>query len=253
MTSQMTSQPRHENSGRELSPFGATARRHPGRWEFWKFNWLIHHRMIAALERSSAHASGTLLDVGCGSRPFEPLFQGRITRAFGTDLARSPYLGDRRPDAFARAEALPVRSGAIDTVLATSMLTCLPEPSAMLREVHRVLRPGGVAILEFEQMIPVHDEPHDYFRFTRFGAAHLLESAGLEPVEFIPVGGLMSKVGMSLIGWLNRVNRGPTRILTEIPVRILYVVLQLGFALLDRLFFDPREVMAHIVVARRKR
>jgi hypothetical protein len=47
------------------------------------------------------------------------------------------------------------------------------------------------------------------------------------------------------------VNRGPTRILTEIPVRVLYIVLQLWFELLDRLFFDPREVLAHIVVARR--
>jgi hypothetical protein len=41
-------------------------------------------------------------------------------------------------------------------------------------------------------------------------------------------------------------------VLTELPVRILYVILQLGFELLDRLFFDPREVLAHIVVARKR-
>jgi hypothetical protein len=35
-------------------------------------------------------------------------------------------------------------------------------------------------------------------------------------------------------------------------VRILYVVLQLGFEALDRLFFDPREVLAHVVVAHRR-
>ena len=46
-------------------------------------------------------------------------------------------------------------------------------------------------------------------------------------------------------------NRGPTRILTEIPVRVLYIVLQLWFELLDRLFFDPREVLANVVVAKR--
>jgi len=48
------------------------------------------------------------------------------------------------------------------------------------------------------------------------------------------------------------VNRGPARILTEIPVRLLYVVLQLGFELLDRLCFSPDEVLAHLVVARRR-
>jgi hypothetical protein len=62
----------------------------------------------------------------------------------------------------------------------------------------------------------------------------------------------MARVGLSWIGALNRLNRGPLRILTEIPVRVLYVVLQLGFDVLDRLLFDPREVLAHLVVARKR-
>jgi hypothetical protein len=115
-----------------------------------------------------------------------------------------------------------------------------------------VLRPGGVLILEFTQMVPLHDEPHDYFRFTRFGAEFLLREGGFEPIEIVPVGGLWARVGLSMIAALNRWNRGPTRILTELPVRFLYVVLQLGFEALDRLFFDPREVLAHVVVARRR-
>jgi hypothetical protein len=40
-------------------------------------------------------------------------------------------------------------------------------------------------------------------------------------------------------------------VLTELPVRVLYVVLQLGFELMDRVFYSPREVLAHIVVARK--
>jgi hypothetical protein len=115
-----------------------------------------------------------------------------------------------------------------------------------------VLRPGGVLILEFTQMVPLHDAPHDYFRFTRFGAEYLLERAGFEPIESVAVGGLWARVGLSTIAGLQRINRGPTRVLTELPVRILYVILQLGFELMDRLFFDPREVLAHIVVARKR-
>jgi len=65
------------------------------------------------------------------------------------------------------------------------------------------------------------------------------------------VGGLWARVGLSTIAALNRINRGPTRVLTEIPVRVLYIVLQLLFELLDRVFFDPREVLAHVVVAKR--
>lgn len=222
-----------------------------GKWEFWKYGWLIAHKNVRALERARRHARGALLDVGCGARPFAALFEGHIDRYWGTDLSGSRYLGARPPDAFARAEELPIRDGTMDTVLALSMTTYLPEPLAMLREANRVLRPGGIALVEFTQMVPLHDEPHDYFRFTRFGAAYLLRRAGFEPVEFLPIGGLWTRVGMSVIGALNRINRGRARVLTEIPVRLLYVVLQLGFELLDRIAFDPREVVAHLVVARK--
>ncbi len=223
------------------------------RWSFWKFNWIIYSKMIAALERASVHATGRLLDVGCGDRPFEDLFAERVTSYLGTDLRASGYLGARRPDVFSRSEALPFRAGAFDTVLGLSMLTYLPEPGAMLAEANRVLVPGGALLLEFTQMVPLHDEPWDFFRFTRYGARYLLERAGFEVVEVLPVGGLWTRVGMSTIAGLNRMNRGPTRVLTELPVRLLYCVVQLGCELLDRLWFDPREVVGHLVVARKAR
>lgn len=222
-----------------------------GRFTPWKFNWLANHKLIAALERVCVHAHGELLDVGCGSKPFAPLFAGRVTRYWGSDLAGSRYLGAARPDAYATAGAQPFRAATFGTVLGLSMLTYLPEPLAAIQEFHRVLKPGGVLLLEFTQMVPLHDEPHDYFRFTRCGAELLLRRAGFEPLEFVPVGGLMARVGLSTIAALQKLNRGPTRVLTELPVRILYVVLQLGFELLDRLCFDPREVLAHVVVARK--
>ncbi len=231
-----------------LSGLGGTS---ASKWAFWKFNWLANHKIVAALERAREHAHGELLDMGCGAKPFAGLFAGRVTRYWGSDLSASRYLGDARPEAFARAEAQPFRDGSFDTVLGLSMLTYLPEPVRMIEEAHRVLRPGGTLILEFTQMVPLHDEPWDFFRFTRYGAEHLLRRAGFEPVAYIPIGGLWARVGLTTIAALNRVNRGPTRVLTELPVRLLYVLVQLGCEALDRVFFDPREVLAHLVVARR--
>jgi SAM-dependent methyltransferase len=224
----------------------------PGGFAVWRFNWLANHKLVEALERASPHARGVLLDVGCGAMPFEPLFRGAVTCYLGLDLARSPDVGGARLDVVARAEALPVRGGAVDTVLAISMINRLPEPQRMLEETHRVLRPGGMLILELEQMAPVYRPPHDYWRFTRHGADWLLDRAGFDVLERIAVGGLMARVGLSLIAALNRVNRGPTRVITEIPVRIAYVVIQVAFELLDRVWVDPGEVIAHVVVARRR-
>jgi len=222
-----------------------------GRYAVWRFNWLVNHKLLAALERVRDHARGELLDVGCGTKRFAPVFAGRVRRYWGTDLGASRW-GQAHPDAFADAPAQPFRPASFDTVLSLSLLTYLAEPQRMLDEAQRVLKPGGALIVEFTQMRPVDDAPRDYFRFTRHGAELLLRRAGFEPLEFVPVGGLWARVGLTMIAGLNRINRGPTRVVTELPVRVLYVVLQLWFALLDRLFFDPREVLAHVIVARKR-
>ena len=238
----------------------------PGKWSVWRFNWLANHKIIRALEKVRGHARGSLLDVGCGTKAFAPVLSGdgassagasgtRLTGYLGVDLPDSRFVGtggQAGPDVHGRGEALPFRDASFDTVFGLSMLTYFPEPAALLDEARRVLRPGGTLILEFTQMAPLHDEPHDYFRFTRYGAAWLLRRAGFEPVEMIPVGGLWARVGLSTIAALNRINRGPTRILTELPVRVLYIVLQVLFEMMDRVFFSEREVLAHLVVAKRR-
>jgi SAM-dependent methyltransferase len=226
--------------------------RSPGRWSVWRFNWLVNHQVIAALMRARPHAHGVLLDVGCGAKRFARWFRGHVTAYLGADLAASPRLRAASPEVFARGERLPFRAGSIDTVPGLSMLEHLPQPSQPLDEARRGLRPGGILLLEFPQMVPRYDEPHDYFRYTRLGAAWLLERSGFELLEVIPIGGLMTRVGLTTSAALNRLNRGPTRVLIESPVRALYVVLQLLFAGFDRLLFDPREVIAHLVVARRR-
>ena len=221
------------------------------KWSVWKFNWLANHKLVFALEHRRDRVHGDLLDIGCGSRPFAPAFKGRVRRYWGTDLHGSRHLERLGPDAYASAGAQPIRSESMDAVVSFSVVTYLREPIELFREAHRVLKPGGVALVEFAQMEPVLDAPHDYFRFTQYGARYLLEKAGFVVEEIVPLGGLWARIGLSLIGVLNRINRGPLRIVTEIPVRILYVVLQLLFEALDHLFFNPLEAMSHLVVARK--
>lgn len=225
----------------------------PGRWTVWQFNWLARHRTLLALERAARHARGVLLDLGCGWKPFEPVFRGRVSSYLGVDLPGSRDLSGFHPDVYARAEALPLPDGAVDTVLAVAMLSYVPDPGRVLAEARRALRHDGVLIVEFVQMAPLHPWLTDYFRFTRHGAELLLGRSGFVPVEWLPVGGLWVRVGLTAIAGLNRLNRGPTRVLTELPVRVLYVILQLVFDGLDRLFFDPRELLSFVIVARATR
>ncbi len=221
-----------------------------GHWTVWRYNWLANHKLIRGLERVRHHAHGTLLDVGCGSRVFASLFRGHADRYLGLDLPGSPEYNYARPDVFGDAMELPVRDASVDTVLCLSTLEQVPDPARVLAEMRRVLAPGGVAIVEFIQLVPVYPRSPDLWRFTRPGLDRLLRDAGLEPVELVAMGRMPGYAGLVVLAWLNRLNRSRLRVLTELPVRLLYVLVQFLAEALDHLGRGSDEVMSRLVVAR---
>jgi SAM-dependent methyltransferase len=114
----------------------------------------------------ASHASaGLTLDLGAQAGPYARHFPRRV----GLDLRHSPgiaVVGDAR--------ALPFHNDVFDVVLCTEMLEHVPEPQAAIDEMWRVLRPGGLLVLTTRFLFPIHDAPHDYFRFTKYGLRHLL-------------------------------------------------------------------------------
>jgi SAM-dependent methyltransferase len=90
-----------------------------------------------------------ILDLGCGQRSCVPLdLEGRPGLRVGLDLERS-FASNPALDSFvvASAESLPLRPACVDVVLSSFLLEHLARPHEALREVARVLKPGGHAIL----------------------------------------------------------------------------------------------------------
>jgi SAM-dependent methyltransferase len=173
------------------------ARKSSARATPFDVDWLVTRHLVQSLRHASAsYASGLLLDVGCGGRPYEPLFEPYVERYTGIDTPASTL---SRADAAAVASHLPFADCAFDTVLCTEVLEHLSTPAACIDEIARVLRPGGHLILTTPQMWHLHEEPYDFFRFTRYGLAYLCRSAHLNVVEVRPHGGAWATIGLVLM------------------------------------------------------
>src|SRR5215467_1490641 len=149
----------------------------------YRYLWPDIERSVAAARSRVTGAQPLVLDLGCGNRPYHDLFEG--CRVVGVDHSTR----DASPDAVMDATSLALAGDQFDIVFCTQVIEHVPDPAALVRETHRVLKPGGWLVLTGPFWWPHHEEPHDYQRFTRYGFEHMLERAGYAKFEVTPEGG----------------------------------------------------------------
>jgi SAM-dependent methyltransferase len=81
---------------------------------------------------------------------------------------------DRGPEIIGDVCTLPLPANAFDVVVLAEVLEHLHSPPDGLRNLHGTLKHGGKLILTVPFILPMHDRPHDYFRFTVHGLELLL-------------------------------------------------------------------------------
>ena len=220
----------------------------------WHPRWIAVAYIDPILEGIRPLIHGTVLDVGCGSRPHESRLARDATRYVGIDR---PGPGPARPDVVGDAMALPVRSRAADAVLATELLEHLPRPADFLAEAARVLRPGGTLVLSTPFLEPLHEEPRDFFRFTTHGLRVLLVESGFEVRSIQRKGGWWSVVVGSFVNQalydLANPERGDGRrrdnpVLIALVLPLCALAQVVGYSL-DRLWPGRRYTLGYVTVA----
>jgi SAM-dependent methyltransferase len=146
-------------------------------------------------------------DVGAGDAPYRELFAH--AEYVTIDWAQSPHEGAREVDIEASADAIPVEDGFFDAVLCTQLLEHVPDPAAVVGELHRVIRSGGRLFLTVPLVWELHELPHDYYRYTQAGLTHLLESAGFADVTVEPRNDAFTTLAQLMLNVGHAMGRAP--------------------------------------------
>jgi SAM-dependent methyltransferase len=155
----------------------------------------LHTLMLeSSLKQSGAYVKGVTLDVGCGHKPYEKTFFAGAEKYIGMD-----YLTDRsKPDVVGSATDIPLADASFDTVVSTEVLEHVADPLKALREMYRVLKPGGYLILSTPMYWPRHEVPYDFFRYPYDGLLHLVKTSGFELVQLYNRGHSYAFIGQAI-------------------------------------------------------
>ncbi len=138
---------------------------------------------LDAFARQAAAAvpsQGLVLDAGAGEGPYRHHFGH--TQYESADFQKVPSKVYGSTDYVCDLSAIPVEADRYDLVLLSQVLEHLPEPTTVLTELHRVLKPGGMLWASTPLFYEEHEAPYDFYRYTQYGLRYLLEGAGFAEV-----------------------------------------------------------------------
>ena len=163
-----------------------------------------------------------VLDIGSGGMEQADIFPNRLT--FDIDPARKPEIvGD--------IHEMPFESDSQTVVLCSEVLEHLIDPARAIREMNRVLKPGGLLIVTTRFVYPIHDAPGDYWRFTPYVLRHLfrewdIEAEGAESDTFETIAVLLQRIIFQTELRGGKLTKGCVYILLQIIRRLDSLVLR---------------------------
>ena len=136
--------------------------------------WL--EREIADFARKLP-AGALVLDAGAGDQPYRHHFTHCHYESADFEAVEKRYVPSTYVCDLTR---IPVEDHRFDAILFSQVMEHLPDPLAVLKELHRVLKPGGVLFYSGPLWFEEHEKPYDFYRYTRFALHHLFEASAFE-------------------------------------------------------------------------
>ena len=141
-------------------------------------SYLIRREILKSSIKFSEKAYGSVLDFGCGTKPYQYLFQ-HCDSYVGVDYENDAIEREaRNVDVLYDGVNLPFANSSFDCILAFEVFEHIPNIDHIITELHRTLKSGGHFFATAPFLFPAHETPQDFQRFTEWKWRAILENAG---------------------------------------------------------------------------
>ena len=151
-----------------------------------------YDEMSSALRRyADVYSTLNLKVVDVGSLDINGTYKDLMPDSWGytgVDIAEGKNVDIVMKDKY----ILPFEDNSINIVISGQCLEHVDRPWLLMKEIGRILDPGGMCFITAPAKMHHHEYPHDYWRFHPDGMRVLLEEAGVKVLDVYtePVDGL---------------------------------------------------------------
>jgi SAM-dependent methyltransferase len=218
--------------------------------------YLLRRRLLQAIVRHVPALSGSMMDFGCGSKPYKSLFS--VSEYIGVDFQGQGHSHENEViDVFYDGHHLPFEDNRFDSIFSSEVFEHVFNLEEMIKELNRVLKPGGKMLVTCPFAICEHEAPNDFARYSSYGLKDLLERNGFEILVFEKAGSAVETICQLYVSYFYA--HVVRKLLGRIPVirtgaRVVVVPMMNVFSVLLNAILPAGNdlYMNNIVVVRKK-
>jgi len=138
--------------------------------------------LFKSIKDHSCFMKGTMLDFGCGTKPYKPLFDVDLYIGLDIEDCDNEYFAEH-VDVLYNGTSLPFKDESFDSILATEVIEHIFEIDSLLTELFRILKKSSYMLITCPFVWEEHEIPNDYARYTSYGISYLLQKHGFEIIK----------------------------------------------------------------------
>lgn len=212
--------------------------------------FFIARRGLAVEIKSLAkELNGKILDVGCGTKPYESFFN--YSDYIGLEFDTGIDSEKKTADFYYDGKIFPFDSESFDSVICNQVLEHVFEPKEFLSEINRILKPGGKFLITVPFAWDEHEQPYDFARYSSFGLVYLLEKNGFKILRQRKSVSNIAVIFQMLSGYFYKISY-QTKILKWLFILIIIFPLNFLGIIFGKIFPDNNDLYLDNIILAQK-
>jgi len=146
--------------------------------------FIIRRSLYRSIKAEAGKLEGELLDLGCGTKPYESLFVN-AKEYIGLDMENEGHSHEKEPiDIYYDGKTIPFDDNRFSAIFSSEVFEHVFDIDKLIPEMKRVLKPGGKMLVTVPFAWNEHEVPNDFGRYTSFGIKHLLKKHGFSVINY---------------------------------------------------------------------